>query len=132
MGLICDPIRRGRHKYGPEAERAAQLLGGSVHNVALVYVDVRGVGRKTLIKSGKKGMKGVIKTRLESGEEVILKPEGEGEIQLAHGGKVSQDVTVQLDKPSVGTSTALHGPGERANLQRRLESLALDEKKKAM
>lgn len=43
------------HKYGPEAGQAVRGVGDSVHNAALVYIDVRGVSRRALIKSAGKG-----------------------------------------------------------------------------
>jgi hypothetical protein len=99
-----------------------------VHNVALVYVDVRGVGRKTLIQSGKKGLKGSFRTRLESGEEVTIKPE-EGA-----NGQFTQDLTVQVNSsanPSSAMSTSGYMPN-RTPLDRRLESVAHRGEKKTM
>ncbi len=61
------------HKYGPEAGHATALLGGSVRNVAVVYIDVRGVGRRALLKSSAKGF---VKARLRNGEEIRLQGEG--------------------------------------------------------
>ena len=99
-----------------------------MHNVALVYVDVRGVGRKTLIKSGKKGLKGSFRTRLESGEEVTIRPE-EGS-----NGQFTQDLTVQVNTPA-NPSSATSVPGytpNRTPLDRRLESVAHRGDKKTM
>lgn len=72
------------HKLGPEAGRATALLGGSVRNVAVVYIDVRGVGRRALLKGTAKGF---VKARLASGEEVKLQGEGEkvGGIEVEEG-----------------------------------------------
>ncbi|KAG6850407.1 hypothetical protein H0H93_013632 [Arthromyces matolae] len=39
------------HKYGPEAAESSQLLTGTARNVGLVYVDMRGIGRRALLKS---------------------------------------------------------------------------------
>jgi len=61
------------HKYGPEAGHATALLGGSVRNVAVVYIDVRGVGRSALLKSTAKGF---VKIKLKNGEEVRLQGDG--------------------------------------------------------
>ncbi|ORY32806.1 senescence-associated protein-domain-containing protein [Naematelia encephala] len=61
------------YKYGPEAGKAAALLGGSVRNVTIVYVDIRGVGRQALLKSTAKGF---VKARLKDGQEVQLQGEG--------------------------------------------------------
>ncbi|RXK36909.1 hypothetical protein M231_05811 [Tremella mesenterica] len=57
------------HKFGPEAGKATALVGGSVRNVAVVYIDVRGVGRRALLKSTAKGF---VKARLKNGETVQL------------------------------------------------------------
>jgi spartin len=38
------------HKYGPVAGDNAALAGGTVRNVVLVYVDVRGLGRRAIVK----------------------------------------------------------------------------------
>ncbi|TIB31082.1 hypothetical protein E3P86_03387 [Wallemia ichthyophaga] len=43
------------HKYGPDAGKAVRGVGDSVHNAAIVYIDVKGVSRKALIKSAGKG-----------------------------------------------------------------------------
>ena len=57
------------HKFGPEAGHATHLIGGSVRNVAVVYIDARGIGRKALLKGTAKGF---VKARLKSGETVQL------------------------------------------------------------
>lgn len=109
--------------------------------MALVYVDVRGVGRKTLINSGKKGLKGTIKTRLQSGEEITLRPEegSNGTLQVGQGQQLSQDFTVQVDSPAtqsaVPPQSATSPPGyspHRSPLDRRLESIAQRGEKKTM
>jgi len=47
------------HKYGPDASQAALQVGESARNVSLVYIDVKGVGRRALLrKAGKKIMFG--------------------------------------------------------------------------
>jgi hypothetical protein len=61
------------HKYGPEAGHATALLGGSVRNVAVVYIDVRGVGRRALLKSTAKGF---VKAKMRNGEVVRLQGDG--------------------------------------------------------
>lgn len=43
------------HKYGQDAGQAVRGVGDSVHNAALVYIDVRGISRRALIKSAGKG-----------------------------------------------------------------------------
>ena len=73
MCLLLSSIANDSHKYGPEAGHATALLGGSVRNVAVVYIDVRGVGRKALLKSTAKGF---VKIKLRDGEEVRLQGDG--------------------------------------------------------
>jgi hypothetical protein len=60
------------HKYGNDAGNATALVGSTVRNVVLVYVDVRGVGRRGLLKTTAKG---VVKARLRSGETVRIQPQ---------------------------------------------------------
>ncbi|KAK4688516.1 spartin, partial [Tremellales sp. Uapishka_1] len=74
------------HKYGAEAGTATALVGGSVRNVAVVYIDVRGVGRRGIMKATAKGF---VKTRLTSGETVVLQGEGK-EGEMVHVGDVSK------------------------------------------
>ncbi|KEI39450.1 uncharacterized protein L969DRAFT_17372 [Mixia osmundae IAM 14324] len=57
------------HKYGSDAEAAAQQLGGATKNVALVYVDVRGVSRRALIKAAGKS---AVRARMADGQQVTL------------------------------------------------------------
>ncbi|KAJ4480007.1 hypothetical protein J3R30DRAFT_2564755 [Lentinula aciculospora] len=38
------------HRYGPEAAQSTALMAGTSRNVALVYIDMKGIGRKALIK----------------------------------------------------------------------------------
>jgi spartin len=38
------------HKYGATAGENAALAARTVHNVVLVYVDVRGLGRRAIVK----------------------------------------------------------------------------------
>lgn len=99
-----------RHKYGAEAAEATRIIGGSVRNVALVYVDVRGVGRKTLFKSTAKGFKGVVKTRLTNGKEVTITGQDEnGNLKIADGEHAAQDVTVGI--AGVGLDEKASVPG---------------------
>lgn len=103
--------------------------------MALVYVDVRGVGRKTLINSGKKGLKGTIKTRLQSGEEITLRPEegSNGTLQLGQGQQLAQDLIVQVNSPAPNSATSPPGyTPQRTPLDRRLESVANRGEKKTM
>ncbi|KAJ3732124.1 senescence-associated protein-domain-containing protein [Lentinula guzmanii] len=39
-----------QHRYGSEAAQSTALMAGTARNVALVYIDMQGVGRKALIK----------------------------------------------------------------------------------
>lgn len=56
------------HKYGQEMDSAVRQMGDSVRNVGVVYVDMRGCGRRALIKrAGKR----VIKGRMGKKEVVI-------------------------------------------------------------
>ncbi|KAG6868221.1 hypothetical protein C0993_006084 [Termitomyces sp. T159_Od127] len=49
------------HKYGPEAAETSQLLAGTARNAGLVYVDLRGIGRRAILKrAGKQFIKGRI------------------------------------------------------------------------
>jgi hypothetical protein len=103
--------------------------------VALVYVDVRGVGRKTLINSGKKGIKGTIKTRLQSGEEITLKAEegSNGTVQLGQGQQLAQDLTLQVNSPATPSATSPPGYSpQRAPIESRLQSVTNRGEKKAM
>ena len=38
------------HKYGPEAVHLSLLMAGTARNVGLVYVDLKGVGRRALVR----------------------------------------------------------------------------------
>ncbi|OCF36795.1 hypothetical protein I316_01391 [Kwoniella heveanensis BCC8398] len=64
------------HKYGPDAGQATALVGGSVKNVAVVYIDVAGVGRRAILKSTAKGF---VRAKLKDGETVQLQAEGHGQ-----------------------------------------------------
>lgn len=91
------------HKFGPEAGHATALLGGSVRNVAVVYIDVRGVGRKALLKGTAKGF---VKARLKSGETVQLQAggvEGPGGVEVEAGEvEKGEKGTVVVGMPQVG------------------------------
>ena len=45
------------HKYGPVAGDDAALAGGTMRDVVLVYVDVRGLGRWAIVKRSAKVVK---------------------------------------------------------------------------
>lgn len=38
------------YSYGTDAAQSTALIAGTVRNVALVYIDMKGVGRKAIIK----------------------------------------------------------------------------------
>lgn len=57
------------HKYGEDAAQATALVGGTVRNVVLVYIDIRGVGRRSLLK---RVTKGYVKARMRNGETVRI------------------------------------------------------------
>lgn len=60
------------HKYGPEMGAAVTDVGQALTNVGVVYIDVRGVGRRALIKrAGKRVIKGKMGKR-----HVVLGAEG--------------------------------------------------------
>lgn len=73
-----------RHKYGAQAGHATALAGGAVRNVAVVYIDVRGIGRKALLKGTAKGF---VKARLSDGQSVTLQAEGR-ETTNGQGGSI--------------------------------------------
>ncbi|EEB89340.1 hypothetical protein MPER_12571, partial [Moniliophthora perniciosa FA553] len=54
----------GQHKYGSEAAKTSTMMGNTARNIGLVYIDVRGVGRKALIKrAGKQYIKSKFSSR---------------------------------------------------------------------
>lgn len=69
------------------------MAGGAVRNVAVVYIDVRGIGRKALLKGTAKGF---VKARLANGETVMLQAEGretqneQGGVGVVEAGEVEQ------------------------------------------
>ncbi|KAF7353750.1 Senescence domain-containing protein [Mycena venus] len=49
------------HKYGAEAAESSLLMAGTAQNLALVYIDLRGIGRRALLRrAGKEFIKGRI------------------------------------------------------------------------
>ncbi|ESK92237.1 hypothetical protein Moror_4769 [Moniliophthora roreri MCA 2997] len=53
-----------QHKYGTEAAQTSTIMGNTARNIGLVYIDVRGVGRKALIKrAGKQYVKSRFSSR---------------------------------------------------------------------
>jgi spartin len=57
VGKIVD------HKYGPEAAESSVLMANTARNAGLVYVDMRGIGRRALLK---RAGRTYIKTKLSS------------------------------------------------------------------
>ena len=59
------------HRYGKEMGEAVQLGGETARNVAMVYIDARGVGHRALLRRAGKGM---LKARFGSGgnKEVVF------------------------------------------------------------
>lgn len=98
------------HKFGPEAGHATALLGGSVRNVAVVYIDVRGVGRKALLTGTAKGF---VKARLKNGETVQLQAggvQGPGGVEVEAGEAermAGEQGTVVVGMPQVGTQAGV-------------------------
>ncbi|KAL4065209.1 hypothetical protein J3A83DRAFT_4099653 [Scleroderma citrinum] len=57
--------RAVEHKYGPEAARSAGLVVGTTKNIVAVYIDMKGVGRRAIIRRiGKEYVKARLSNRL--------------------------------------------------------------------
>lgn len=56
------------HKYGPEAAHSSLLMAGTARNVGLVYVDLRGVGRRALVRRAGRTF---VKAQMSSGQSRI-------------------------------------------------------------
>ncbi|KAJ6606271.1 hypothetical protein DFH09DRAFT_1119723 [Mycena vulgaris] len=55
------------HKYGAEAGQSSVMMAGTVRNVALVYIDLHGIGRRALLRrAGKEFVKGRIADNMAS------------------------------------------------------------------
>jgi len=61
------------HRYGREMGDASRMAGQSARNVGLVYIDVRGVGHRALLKRA--GV-AVVKARM-GGRDVVLGPQSQ-------------------------------------------------------
>lgn len=95
------------HRYGAEAGEAVAQVGGSARNAVLVYVDVRGMGRRAILKSTAKGY---VKARLRSGEKVELQGPGQGQQGQAQGQiAAQQQQTIGGAGPSGGNGLYGHG-----------------------
>jgi spartin len=67
-----DVSRAMAHKYGPDASQAAQHVGESVRNVSVVYIDVRGVGRRALLrKAGRRVLFGTSRQHKDGKMETV-------------------------------------------------------------
>ncbi|KAJ3539237.1 hypothetical protein NMY22_g4826 [Coprinellus aureogranulatus] len=63
------------HKYGEEAAHSSMMMANTARNVGLVYVDMRGVGRRALLKRAGKNF---IKARFSSNEIPVAQPAASG------------------------------------------------------
>lgn len=90
------------HRYGNEAGEAVAQVGGSARNAVLVYVDVRGMGRRAILKSTAKGY---VKARLRSGEKVELQGPGQNQQSQAQVGQ----------QQAIGGAGPSQGQGEGGN-----------------
>ncbi|CAH7675595.1 senescence-associated protein-domain-containing protein [Phakopsora pachyrhizi] len=83
------------HSYGPEAGAIAGRANEGVRNVALVYIDVRGVSRKAILKSAGKA---AIKGRTKDGREFVFKATEDGE-----GGSKENNGHLELNREKNGS-----------------------------
>ncbi|WWC62042.1 uncharacterized protein I303_104630 [Kwoniella dejecticola CBS 10117] len=110
------------HKYGADAGEATALVGGSVKNVAVVYIDVAGVGRRAILKSTAKGF---VKAKLADGETVKLQAEGQGEngikageVEVEKNGRDGEgEIVVGMSELSTKSGTATKD--EKSNYYKR-------------
>lgn len=119
MSIRSTTVLTGRHKYGAEAGQATALLGGSVRNVAVVYIDVRGVGRRALLQSSAKGF---VKALMKNGETVKLQGEGrdaDGVEVEAGEAERAEDGAIVVGMSEVGKSTALENRSGQTGLTKR-------------
>ncbi|KAF8968303.1 hypothetical protein BDZ97DRAFT_1755350 [Flammula alnicola] len=62
------------HKYGPEAAQSSLLMAGTARNVGLVYVDMRGIGRRALLRRvGKTFVKAAVSSSKEENQPQVVK-----------------------------------------------------------
>lgn len=73
-----------RVRYGAEAEHSSRMMTGTVRNVGLIYVDIKGLGHRALLKTA--GVE-IVKTRMRDGREVKLKTGAGGEVVDAQLGQ---------------------------------------------
>jgi len=98
------------HKYGHEAGNATRMVGESVRNVGIVYVDARGVGRRALIRRAGKRM---IKAKV-GGKDVVFGAEGQPPLQPQASGSGGAGPSYGLGQPSVPTRPS-PAPSSRLN-----------------
>lgn len=85
MGATNSSTQVINHRYGAEARDLAREFGSSLYNVTTVYIDVRGVSRRAILKGiGKGAAKGLL-----GNKEVVLVNEKE-HAQLLDGAKKAQ------------------------------------------
>jgi spartin len=67
------------HKYGPEAAESSLLAAGTARNVGLVYIDMKGIGRRALLRrAGMSFVKGRIQsTKGKKPVPPILRQDGQ-------------------------------------------------------
>jgi len=63
--------RAVEHKYGAEAARSAGLITGATKNIVAVYIDMRGIGRRAIVKRAGKEF---LKARMSHREQVGTRP----------------------------------------------------------
>lgn len=76
------------HKYGAEAGESSTLMANTARNVALVYVDVKGIGRRALLKRAGRQF---VKARFQSNDP---------NLPLASGSSTSQTVAGNPPPPT--------------------------------
>jgi len=63
------------HKYGAEAAESSLLVAGTARNIALVYIDMSGMGRRALLRrAGMSFVKGRVQRRKDGKRPVPLIP----------------------------------------------------------
>jgi spartin len=83
------------HKYGPVAAQSARALTGTARNVALVYVDVAGFGRRALLK---RAGKAIVKARI-NGHTYALTTDERGQVtEVAPASPTIETATVPGEK----------------------------------
>jgi hypothetical protein len=101
-----------RHKFGAEAGHATALAGGAVRNVAVVYIDVRGIGRKALLKGTAKGF---VKARLQNGETVVLQAEGDNPNGVSTGTMHAVEAGQVEERPEGGIVVGMEEVGGKGH-----------------